>query len=159
MRDDKEHDEIPGLRELNLDQAPERDLWPGIESRLQRKPRGVLRPRIIGALSYAMAASLVGAVTLAVLHQTPPEALPAAAPTQLAALMPATQRSAGIVNPQSQALLKANLAIVKDAEGQLRQALEQDPDSAALRRLLLSMKNQRGDLKAQLARDPHAQNT
>ncbi len=156
-----EEDEIPGLRGLKLEQMPERDLWPGIEACLSRKPRGVLRPRIIAALSYAMAASLVGAITLGVLRQTPPDA-PLPAQTEVAAVAQspaAPQRVAGRVMPQSQALLKANLSIVKDAEGQLQQALEQDPDSAALRRLLASMKNQRGDLKAQLARDAHAQNT
>ncbi|MDP9140617.1 MAG: hypothetical protein M3O62_07500 [Pseudomonadota bacterium] len=158
MNDDRkpegEGDEIPGLRGLKLEQTPERDLWSGIEARLSQKPRGVLRPW----MSYAMAASLVGAVTLGVLRQTPPDA-PLPAQTEVASVAQpsaSTQRVAGRVMPQSQALLKANLSIVKDAEGQLQQALEQDPDSAALRRLLASMKNQRGDLKAQLARDSHA---
>lgn len=155
MSDHEKHDEIPGLRGLKLEQVPERDLWPEIASRLP--PR---RSRIRPWMSYAMAASLVGAVTLGLLRQAPPVALPAPTPAEVAYATPAvTTRVAGQVNPQRQALLKANLAIVKDAEGQLQQALEQDPDSAALRRLLASMQQQRGDLKAQLARDPQAQNT
>ncbi len=158
-KDNQKDKEIPGLRGLKLDQQPERDLWPGIETRLQRKPRGVLRPRMVRGLSYAMAASLVGAITLGVLRQAPPDVAPIAAPAELASVAPATQRSVGQVNPQRQALLKANLAIVKDAEGQLKQALEQDPDSASLRRLLVAMQQQRGDLKTQLARDVHEQNT
>lgn len=163
MSKDQQHDdqgdEIPGLRGLKLDQQPGRDLWPGIETRLQRRPQGVLRPRMIRGLSYAMAASLVGAITLGVLRQAPPDVAPVTASTELASVAPAAQRSIGHVNPQRQALLKANLAIVKDAEGQLKQALEQDPDSDSLRRLLLAMQQQRGDLKTQLARDVHEQNS
>ncbi|HEY1076831.1 MAG TPA: hypothetical protein VGE51_09085, partial [Fontimonas sp.] len=69
MSNDHDHDrdgrdEIPGLRGLKLEQQPERDLWPAIEGRLQRQPRGLLRPRLVRGLSYAMAASLLGAVTL-----------------------------------------------------------------------------------------------
>lgn len=155
MSDEKQTDEIPGLRGLKLEQMPERDLWPEIASRLP--PR---RSRIQPWMSYAMAASLVGTVTLGLLRQAPPDALPAPTPSEVAYASPAAAtRVAGHVNPQRKALLKANLAIVKDAEGQLQQALEQDPDSVALRRLLAAMKEQRGDLKAQLARDPHAQNT
>lgn len=156
MSNRKTPDEIPGLRGLKLEQMPERDLWPGIASRLP--PR---RSRVQRWIGYAMAASLVGALAIGVLRQAPPDSLPVPAETALATpafAAPQETRVAGHVNPQRQALLKANLAIVKDAEGQLKQALEQDPDSAALRRLLLAMKQQRGDLKAQLAQDPHAQN-
>ncbi|MFP5304639.1 MAG: hypothetical protein ACLGI7_02295 [Gammaproteobacteria bacterium] len=143
---ESEHEALPALRRLRLEREPERDLWPGIAARL--KPRR--RPRWPG---YALAASIAAAVALGVWQQAPeaPDAPPAVAAS--------ATRSAGQVFPQQEALLRANLAIVGDAENQLQYALEQDPQSASLRRLLASMQQQRSELRGRLDRAAHARET
>jgi cytochrome c-type biogenesis protein CcmH/NrfG len=50
----------------------------------------------------------------------------------------------------SRAIVKANIAMVRQAERQVRQALEQDPDSSTLRSLLASAQNQQRALRALL---------
>jgi hypothetical protein len=137
---------IEALRSLSLAREPARDLWPGIAARLASRRRRPVWPWL-GALA---ASGLVAAVVLQTWMPSQPRTQPA---TQglVAAVEPLPERRR--VMPQQQALLKANLAIVKDAESQLRHALEQDPDSAALRRLLDSMQQRRGDLGQRLAQE------
>ncbi|MFA5940842.1 MAG: hypothetical protein WC809_15910 [Sinimarinibacterium sp.] len=143
---DREDEALPQLRGLRLEQMPEHDLWPGIEARMKagslaRRPRA-LQPW----LGYALAASVVAALTIGLWREAPgPQPAPTATTVAFA---PAAQL--GRVHPQQQALLKANLGIVKDAERQLQHALEQDPDSQALQRMLQSVRDQRGVLKARL---------
>lgn len=143
---DPEDEALPELRSLRLDRAPQRDLWPGIEARIAPRRRTAWRPW----LGYAMAASVVGAITVGLLREAPPPRV---------ATLAERPAVAGQVSPQQQALLKANLAIVKDAENQLRHALEQDPESESLRRLLGSMQQQRGQLGSRLKRVAHVQET
>ena len=133
---------VPQLDDVTMERLPERDLWPGIEARLTRR-------RQRSWLPYALAASFVVAVTAGVWRQwpgpdTPPAGRPAPATTVAAAH--ATRQ----VQPQQQALLKANLGIVRDAERQLQHALEQDPQSESLQRLLQSVQDRRGALKTRL---------
>ncbi len=151
--DDRERSDA--LRGLSLARAPERDLWPQIEARLapRRRRRATAWPWL-GALA---ASGLVAAVLLHTWTPMPsqPEssvAVAAGAAGAVGGALPERRR----VMPQQEALLKANLAIVKDAESQLRHALEQDPDSAALRRLLDSMAQRRSDLKQRLAQETEA---
>jgi hypothetical protein len=130
--------EVPAaLRGLQLAQAPQRDLWPEIEARLRRR-------RSMGDwFGYAAAAGFAGIMAAGVWLRHPAnEAVPVIAPQ--------TMRVAGVVAPQQKALLKANLAIVKDAESQLRYALASDPQSASLQRLLASVQQQRSELKQQI---------
>ncbi|MEW6168665.1 MAG: hypothetical protein AB1651_13355 [Pseudomonadota bacterium] len=141
---ESEHEALPALSRLRLEREPERDLWPGIAARL--KPR---RRRWPG---YALAASIAAAVAVGVWQQTPQ----APAPPAVAA---SAARGARAVFPQQEALLRANLAIVGDAENQLQYALEQDPQSASLRRLLASMQEQRSDLRGRLERARQARET
>ncbi|MDD3764866.1 MAG: hypothetical protein PHP86_16355 [Nevskiales bacterium] len=135
------------LRELPLEQAPERDLWPGIAARLA--PRRRHRPWGV----WAMAASVVLAVVVGVLIQRAPDDVAGGAeqariePPAAAAVQP---RVAGIVTPQPRALIKANLAIARDAERQLRHALSQDPQSESLQRLIDATQRQQAELKQQL---------
>lgn len=144
-----EHDDdeaLPQLRGLRLEQMPERDLWPGIEARLQAISGSRRRSAPQPWLGYALAASVVAALTIGLWREAP---VPLPAPTAtMVAQVPAAPP--GRVHPQQQALLKANLGIVKDAERQLQQALEQNPESASLRRMLQSVRDQRGVLKARL---------
>lgn len=134
---DEQDDVLAALRGLQLAQAPQRDLWPDIEPRLRRR-------RSMGEwLGYAAAAGFAGIMAAGVWLQQPVnEAVPV--------VVPPTTRVAGIVAPQQKALLKANLAIVKDAENQLRYALASDPQSPSLQRLLASVQQQRSELKQQI---------
>jgi hypothetical protein len=144
MEDANDDERLDALRGLSLAREPERDLWPGVAARIAPRRRP-LWPWL-GALA---ASGLVAAVVLQT--WTPqPQTQPATQPL-VAAAEPLPERRR--VMPQQQALLKANLAIVKDAESQLRHALEQDPDSAALQRLLDSMQQRRGDLGQRLAQE------
>jgi hypothetical protein len=146
MNDANDDERLDALRGLSLAREPEHDLWPGIAARIAPRRRRPLWPWL-GALA---ASGLVAAVVLQTWTPLQPEPEPS---TQalVAAAEPLPERRR--VMPQQQALLKANLAIVKDAESQLRHALEQDPDSAALRRLLDSMQQRRGDLGQRLAQE------
>jgi hypothetical protein len=135
---------VDALRGLSLAREPERDLWPGIAERLTPRRRRPVWPWL-GALA---ASGLVAAVVLENWSLTVP-----VADTGIVTAMTEPQPVRRRVMPQQEALLKANLAIVKDAESQLRHALEQDPDSAALRRLLDSMQQRRGDLKQRLKQE------
>lgn len=141
MSTEQDNERMSELRGLRLDREPERDLWPGVERRIAPRRRTPW-------LGYALAASIVAAVVVGTWRESPPQV-----PTTVAV----QARTAGQVAPQQQALLKANLAIVKDAENQLQHALEQDPDSESLRRLQESMQQRRGQLKSRLAH--HAQET
>lgn len=148
MNTDHEHDDdaLPQLRGLRLEQMPERDLWPGIEARMKAGSLTRRRSALQPWMGYALAASVVAALTIGLWRQAPvPQPAPAAT---MVAQVPAAPL--GRVHPQQQALLKANLGIVKDAERQLQQALEQDPKSASLQRMLQSVRDQRGVLKARL---------
>lgn len=141
MSTEEQDERLPQLRGLSLDQAPERDLWPGIEARIAPRRRRLLQPW----MGFAMAASVVAALTIGLWREAPgPQ------PAPVATMVASAPASLGRVHPQQQALLKANLGIVKDAERQLQQALEQDPDSRSLQRMLQSVRDQRGALKARL---------
>lgn len=144
MTSNEDDGRLPQLDQLPMTRMPERDLWPGIEARLTRR-----RPRIW--LPFALAASLVVAVTAGVWQQSrgPDGAYVQPAPATVA-VATATADPARQVFPQQQALLKANLAIVRDAERQLQHALEQDPQSESLQRLLQTMQDRRGALKTRL---------
>src|SRR5690606_23062861 len=125
---------IDALRDLRLEREPERDLWSGIEARIAPRRRG---SPWLGALA---ASGLVAALALQLWPQAQPIIDPASVAALAAPLPPARE-----VIPQQDALLKANLAIVKDAENQLRHALELVPESAALHRLLLSVEQRQAD--------------
>ena len=128
MNDDT--DRIEGLDRLARSRAPSRDLWPGIEARLNaRRSRYPL-------MQFALAASLVAgmAAVLSLNLQVP-------APGQPAALE---------LSHDSRAIVQANLSIVRQSERQLRQALRQNPESATLRSLLASTENRQRALSAML---------
>ena len=131
----EDEDRIEGLSQLRRVRAPARDLWPGIAARLA--PR---RSRY-GWAQLALAASLVAGLSAVLTLQMArtPDAGPAGAVVARAALP-----------HDSRAIVKANLAIVRQAEQQLRQALEQDPDSASLHALLASARDRQRALRAML---------
>ncbi|MFC4251122.1 hypothetical protein [Sinimarinibacterium flocculans] len=144
MNAEDEHDgedRIEALRELSLDREPERDLWPAVAARIEPRRSRRHRPWL-GALA---ASALVAAVVLQLRPDAPP-----VTDGEVAAVLAEPLPRAGQVMPQQDALLKANLAIVQDAESQLRHALELDPESATLKRLLLSVEQRQGDLRSRI---------
>lgn len=142
-RHDDDPGPVPGLSGLRLDQPPGRDLWPGIQARL--RPR---RSRWVDVSRAAIAASLVAGIALAVISRVQQSSPGAEAP---AAAEPQIARTPAVIEDQDRALVHANLQIVDSAEQQLRHALEQDPESRSLQRLLTATQAQRRDLRKLLS--------
>jgi hypothetical protein len=136
----EEADRIEGLSRLARRRAPERDLWPGIAARLPR--RRSRYPFVQLALAASLVAGLAGVFSLQVAR------LPSAGSS-----LAGTQVVASLDQPMttdSRAIVKANIAMVRQAEREVRKALEQDPDSTSLRTLLASAQNQQRALRALL---------
>lgn len=131
------------LRGLDFSEAPQRELWPGIEARIA--PRRRLSAN--GWMGLAAAACVTAVIGLALLP--PPAAVPDAAPFA-SAYLPATAADLQAV-PGSRALVKANLQLSRSSEQQIRKALQQDPDSASLRRLLTTTQSRSDELRRMLA--------
>lgn len=79
---------VPGLQDLARERLPQRDLWPGIESRMPARRRRST-PWI-----YGLAASVCIA-TVAGLLLRRPDAVPATAPVEVATLAPAADSGWG----------------------------------------------------------------
>lgn len=134
--DDLMEERIEGLDRLARTRAPQRDLWPGIQSRLRPRRR---RPAYAFA-PFALAASLVaGLAAVFTLSLGPLGTGPG--PLEAAALP---------LSHDSRAIVEANLSIVRHSERELRRALEKDPDSTTLRSLLASTENRQRALSALL---------
>lgn len=127
-------DRIEGLERLARTRAPARDLWPGIAARLAPRRR---RPRYALA-QFALAASLVAGLAAVFTLSLQPGGTPDLAGDA----MP--------LSHDTRAIVEANLSIVQHTERQIRQALEQDPDSSTLRSLLASTENRQRALSALL---------
>jgi hypothetical protein len=137
-------DRINTLERLPRSRSPERDLWPGIEARLA--PRRARASPWRFALASGLVAGLAALATLGLRDAAPPAdhavaAAPAPGPTAVAALP---------LGADGRAIVRANLNMVRDAERQLRRALEDDPDSDALRSLLRSAEQRQRSLSAML---------
>jgi hypothetical protein len=132
--DDRIESPVPGLDRLARSRAPQRDLWPGIASRLPRRRRSpwALAP-------FALAASLVAGLAAVFTLSLGPLGT---APGELAAPL--------ALSDDSRAIVQANLSIVRQAERELRRALDDNPDSPALRSLLASTENRQRALSALL---------
>ncbi|HWY25411.1 MAG TPA: hypothetical protein VNX47_10860 [Nevskia sp.] len=145
---------IPGLSGLKRDQAPERDLWSGIDSRIRAQRIRRQRAPWQAAVGIAASALLVLSAVIGVqnlgshhepLHSGGSEMpLPAVASDNL---LPTTAR----LHPETRALVKANLKIVDSAENQLKRALAADPDGEYLKNLLVTARQQKEQLHIVLA--------
>lgn len=148
-----------GLADLARPQAPGRDLWPGIEARL--RAGSATRPRRVGPawMPWAAAASLALAIGGGVLMETQNQqtrsrtGAPPPAVASLGPALPAWQPSAAgnlqkvsLRRPENRALVKANLKMVNSAQSELQRALQADPESAYLKRLLQTTEHQSQDL-------------
>lgn len=131
-----ETDRINALERLPRRRTPERDLWPGIQSRL--RPRRARRPWLPLALAASLVAGLAVVFTLGLRDVASPAAVGdvAAAPRML--------------SDDSRAIVQANLSMVEHAERELRQALKQAPESTTLRSLLQSAEHRQRELRAML---------
>lgn len=147
LRDDATGDPLRWqLRALRRDQAPERDLWPGIEAALVRPPVAPRRNRF--ALPVALAASLLAVVGVAGWWQAgEPVSVQVARPD---AALPATlveREVAGMTRQYDAALMELGTARVAPdgnhaysaaldeldrSAGLILDALAHDPDSRLL---------------------------
>ncbi|MBU6246832.1 MAG: hypothetical protein KGN77_03655 [Xanthomonadaceae bacterium] len=130
------------LRNLRQPAAPQRDLWAGIEQALdadrQNPPAEVAPSRVAWLFAAGLAAVSLLAVGLA--RQQPSLAAGSAAIAAQADWKPADPRLAG-------AAIELGAARME-----LREAIAQAPDSAALRRLLARTEQQQSRLR-RLGRD------
>jgi hypothetical protein len=146
---------IPGLSGLKRDQAPQRELWTGIDSRIRAQRIRRQRAPWQAAVGIAASALLVLSATVGMqsLRQPKPEPLLSPPGVGLSGashdlpLLPATAR----LHPETRALVKANLKIVDSAENQLKRALAADPDGAYLKSLLDTARQQKEQLHVVLA--------
>lgn len=142
---DTAHAEAPiaGLQSLDLSEQPTRDLWPGIENRLT--PRR--RVNANAWMSLAAAACVMTVIGLALFQPQAPSTAPVTMTASAAgSYSPDLQAVAG-----SRALVKANLQLSRNSETQIRRALEQDPDSPSLHRLLMTTQARGDELHRMLA--------
>ena len=130
---EQDTDRIEGLERLARARAPERDLWPGISARLKTRRRSRY-----GLVQAALAASLVAGLAAVFTLSLQPGGAPGL-----------TVETAPLSH-DTRAIVEANLSIVRHTERQIRQALQQDPDSATLRSLLASTENRQRALSALL---------
>jgi hypothetical protein len=149
-------------------QEPPRDLWPDIAAEITARRRFVLlrsaasRPSLAWAAGLAAAAAVVVAVWVVPRGQSPapvaagptPEAVvrPAALGTGLdgfaeaerdyqratAELMAALETRRASLSPESAAAIDENLKVIDQALAEIRVALERDPSSPRLGRMLTS---------------------
>ncbi|MGN6193260.1 MAG: hypothetical protein ACTHM4_14120 [Rhodanobacteraceae bacterium] len=133
------------LRELRQPQAPRRDLWADIERSLDRGAATEASPRRATATrtTWLFAAGLAAITVLAVgLMRMAPTAAPAAA---------ADLASVPVWKPDDPRLAGAAIELTA-AQYELRQAIQQSPNSAALQRLLDRTEQQESRLR-QLGHD------
>lgn len=132
----QDEDRLNLLERLPRRRSPQRDLWPGIEARLAPRRRRL-------GLPLALAASLIaGLAAVLVLSLGGEEA--GRVPAALARAEPLP------LGDDSRAIVKANLSLLRHAERELQQALQQDPDSETLRSLLASAEHRQRALSARL---------
>ncbi|HVI54538.1 MAG TPA: hypothetical protein VM621_05740 [Luteibacter sp.] len=130
-----ELDYLRQMRSLNRPVAPRRDLWAGIEARLDEAPAAAA-PRRRRAQPWLMAAAIAGVAVLGGglgLHLVAPPGSDGLA--SVSRWKPTDPRLSGA-------------AVELDAARmELTQAMQDSPDSAALQRLLLKTERQRDRLR------------
>ncbi len=145
---------IPGLTALKKDSAPQRDLWPGIDSRIGAQRIRKQRAPWLAAVGIAASMVLVLTASIGLQSLRGSRQAPLRAPANLPlvaasdnSLLPATNR----MHPETRALVKANLKIVDSAENQLKRAIAADPEGEYLKSLLTTTRQQKEQLHIVLA--------
>ena len=145
---DNDEGRIEGLDRLARTQKPRRDLWPGIEARLVRRPRAV-RP----LWAYSLAASVLVAVAAGALwslglHRgggTPQEIVAtgqspeSAYFAQRAAYAESSVQTATNLAPATRQVILKNLRIIESSIQDMQDALDKDPNNPRLRALLFDL--------------------
>jgi hypothetical protein len=136
------------LANLAREVAPPRNLWPAIEGRLRRGPRGA-RPLLFAAAAGLAGACLASALTWAMLHGrmgARPDPIVAHAssfdeprnPSYVAArdsLELSFRERLRLLDPATRARIEASLAVIRQAHEEIRKALASDPESPVLEQL------------------------
>jgi hypothetical protein len=137
---------------------PPDDLWPGVERRIRGEGviRGDFRPRRRTLVAVAAAAAIGGIVlTTAVLrfgagptevvHPTPAVELDRLEVEYAVATREILGRlEGGDLDPETVELLRRNLEILEEAVEEIRRALDENPESARLHRMLAAEYRRRG---------------
>lgn len=147
MNDDKLN---KALGQLPREMQPDRDLWPGIEGRIQRR-RAAARP----VWGYGLAASLLVAVAAGGLwagfHMQKQGAEPgvvvasgSSVPSdpylaQRAAFAEQSVQTATDLSPATRAVILKNLRIIEGSLQDIQAALDKDPNNPRLRALLFDL--------------------
>ena len=146
MNDDKLK---AALKQLPREVDPSRDLWPGIEARLARRPRAV-RP----LWAYSLAASVLVAVVAGALwsvglhhgRDATPQQIVAQGTSpqdsylaQRAAYAEQSVQSATDLAPATRQVILKNLRIIESSMQSMQAALNQDPNNPRLRALLFDL--------------------
>lgn len=129
-----ELDYLRQMRSLNRPVVPHRDLWAGIDARLDEAPTATVRRH--GARPWLMAAAIAGVALLGGgigLHLVSPTGNDGIA--------------AGPAWKPSDPRLSGAAVELDAARMELTQAMQDSPDSAALQRLLLRTERQRDRLR------------
>jgi anti-sigma factor RsiW len=145
---------VVGARALPASITPPRDLWTGIEARLQsadrRATRTASRPQLWGRIAAAIGFILLGAGLATVWRQSAsPSGFAAeqarynAASAELASKLAAGPPALSSI---TRAVVERNLAIVDAAIQEAERALESDPGNGALEQMLRVRYEQRLDL-------------
>jgi hypothetical protein len=138
------------LKNLPREVQPTRDLWPGIEARLARRPRAV-RP----LWAYSLAASVLVAVAAGALwsvnlHRgsgTPQQIVATttvASPesayfAERAAYAESSVQTATDLAPATRQVILKNLRIIESSIQDMQAALDKDPNNPRLRALLFDL--------------------
>lgn len=145
MNDDKLK---TALKQLPREVDPSRDLWPGIEARLTRRPRAV---RSLWA--YSLAASVLLAVAAGALwsvglhhgRSTPQETVAVGTSpqdtyfAQRAAYAEQSVQTATNLAPATRGVILKNLRIIESSMQDMQSALDKDPNNPRLRALLFDL--------------------
>ncbi len=172
------------LAALPAEEAPSRDLWPGILEAISAEPRRVVRPRT--RWPYALAAGVVLATVAGYAgwmggRLGPPSIASAPAGSAAESMRQASfavpaggeylatrvelervyRERLELIAPATRLRIEADLRTIRKANDDIRQALAADPQSPVLNRLLQSIWQQEFDLYTTVARssDPAAQRT
>ncbi len=152
---------------LPREATPEHDLWPEIAPRLVG--RRAARPgRTLFLAALPLAAALLVTVTAVLVQRFPAGPSPTAAAAvdgadSIAAAEAEYERAAreltaaleaqrATLPPSTRATLERNLAVIDQALGDVRQALQRDPGNPAWARLLLDAERQRVEVLTQTRR-------
>ncbi|HEY1992431.1 MAG TPA: hypothetical protein VGH71_08210, partial [Gammaproteobacteria bacterium] len=143
------HDKLKAaLQQLPREVQPSRDLWPGIEARLQ--PSRAVRP----LWAYSLAASVLVAVVAGALWSvglhhgggTTPQQIVAQGTSrqdsyfaQRAAYAEQSVQSATDLSPATRQVILKNLRIIEGSMQSMQAALDQDPNNPRLRALLFDL--------------------